>query len=224
GGDPDRPGKEDPLDPLLWQSERPDEPAWDTALGHGRPGWHIECSTIALKYLGTTIDVQGGGSDLIFPHHEMSAAQSEVLTGEAPFARFYVHSGMVSWQGHKMSKSRGNLVFVSSLRREGVDPMAIRLALLAHHYRSDWAWTPFGLVGAQDRLDLWRQATALARTQSTEPVVSRVREVLSDDLKTPSALDAVDTWARDSLTSGGPEAGGGEAIIHMVDALLGVQL
>ncbi len=224
GGDPDRPGKEDPLDPLLWQSERPDEPAWDTALGHGRPGWHIECSTIALKYLGTTIDVQGGGSDLIFPHHEMSAAQSEVLTGEEPFARFYVHSGMVSWQGHKMSKSRGNLVFVSSLRREGVEPMAIRLALLAHHYRSNWAWTPFGLVGAQDRLDLWRQATALARTQSTEPVVSRVREVLSDDLKTPSALDAVDTWARDSLTSGGPEAGGGDVISRMVDALLGVQL
>ncbi|MBT5861074.1 MAG: class I tRNA ligase family protein, partial [Alphaproteobacteria bacterium] len=124
GGDPEREGKLDPLDPLLWKSERPDEPAWNTVLGHGRPGWHIECSTIALTYLGNQIDVQGGGSDLTFPHHEMSAAQAESLTGIEPFARFYVHSGMVSWQGHKMSKSRGNLVFVSTLRHEGVEPAA----------------------------------------------------------------------------------------------------
>ena len=137
GGDPEREGKLDPLDPLLWKSERPDEPAWNTVLGHGRPGWHIECSTIALTYLGSQIDVQGGGSDLTFPHHEMSAAQAESLTGIEPFARFYVHSGMVSWQGHKMSKSRGNLVFVSTLRHDGVEPAAIRLALLAHHYRSE---------------------------------------------------------------------------------------
>jgi L-cysteine:1D-myo-inositol 2-amino-2-deoxy-alpha-D-glucopyranoside ligase len=224
GGDPDREGKEDPLDPLLWQSEKPDEPAWDTALGHGRPGWHIECSAIALKYLGESIDVQGGGSDLIFPHHEMSSAQSERLTGQIPFARFYVHSGMVSWQGHKMSKSRGNLVFVSSLRQEGIDPMAIRLALLAHHYRADWAWTPQGLQGALDRLELWRSASALSHSCPAEIVLERVREVLSDDLRTPSALDAIDDWARESLSRGGGDADGPQLIKDLVDSLLGVAL
>jgi len=224
GGDPSREGKEDALDPLLWQSEKANEPAWDTALGHGRPGWHIECSAIALKYLGPSIDVQGGGSDLIFPHHEMSAAQSERLTGQVPFARFYVHSGMVSWQGHKMSKSRGNLVFVSTLRQEGVDPMAIRLALLAHHYRTDWAWTPQGLQGAIDRLELWRSAVSLPNTLPAEPVVQRVREVLSDDLKTPSALDAIDDWARESLTYGGSDPTGSRQITALVDSLLGVAL
>lgn len=224
GGDPDRQGKENALDPLLWQLEKPNEPAWNTPLGHGRPGWHIECSAIALKYLGSTIDVQGGGSDLAFPHHEMSAAQAERVTGEIPFARFYVHSGMVSWQGHKMSKSRGNLVFVSILRHEGVDPMAIRLALLAHHYRSDWAWTPHGLQGANDRLDLWRAAISQAVTMPSEILLTRVREVLSDDLKTPSALDAIDFWAQETLAGRGTESNGGALVRDLCDALLGVKL
>ena len=224
GGDPDRQGKENALDPLLWQLEKPNEPAWNTPLGHGRPGWHIECSAIALKFLGSTIDVQGGGSDLVFPHHEMSAAQAERVTGEIPFARFYVHSGMVSWQGHKMSKSRGNLVFVSILRQEGVDPMAIRLALLAHHYRSDWAWTPHGLQGAKDRLDLWRAAISQAVTMPSEILLTRVREVLSDDLKTPSALDAIDFWAQETLAGRGTESNGGALVRDLCDALLGVKI
>lgn len=224
GGDPDRAGKHDPLDPLMWKNERPDEPAWNTVLGHGRPGWHIECSTIALTYLGDQIDVQGGGSDLAFPHHEMSSAQAESITGREPFARFYVHSGMVSWQGHKMSKSRGNLVFVSTLRREGVDPAAIRLALLAHHYRSDWSWTQQGLEGALARLDLWRSATILTHSLAAESVLDRVREVMSDDLKTPSALDAIDNWARDSLHHGGSDAAAPALIKDMCASLLGVYL
>lgn len=224
GGDPGRKGKQDPLDPLLWQAEKPNEPAWDTNLGHGRPGWHIECSSIALKYLGQSIDVQGGGSDLIFPHHEMSAAQSERLTGSLPFARFYVHSGMVSWQGHKMSKSRGNLVFVSTLRGEGIDPMAIRLALLAHHYRSDWAWSQHGLQGAEERLALWREACSLEVALPGEPVLERVREALSDDLRTPSALDAIDHWARESLTRGGSDPQGAPLVEALCDSLLGVKL
>jgi len=224
GGDPDRVGKHDPLDPLLWKNERPDEPAWNTVLGHGRPGWHIECSTIALTYLGDQIDVQGGGSDLVFPHHEMSSAQAESITGREPFARFYVHSGMVSWQGHKMSKSRGNLVFVSTLRHEGVDPAAIRLALLAHHYRSDWSWTPQGLEGALARLDLWRSATSLTHSLAAESVLDRVREVMSDDLRTPSALDAIDNWARDSLHHGGSDASAPGLIKDMSASLLGVYL
>lgn len=224
GGDPSRPGKENALDPLLWQREKPDEPAWDTPLGHGRPGWHIECSTIALEFLGTRIDVQGGGSDLIFPHHEMSAAQAEALTGDAPFARFYCHSGMVSWQGHKMSKSRGNLVFVSTLRHQGIDPMAIRLALLAHHYRSDWAWTPQGLEGAEQRLDMWRSAVSRERAPDAGPVLERVREVLSDDLRTPSALDAIDSWARRTLDEGGSHTTSSTLVRDTVNNLLGVTL
>ncbi|MGH3369446.1 MAG: cysteine--1-D-myo-inosityl 2-amino-2-deoxy-alpha-D-glucopyranoside ligase, partial [Nocardioidaceae bacterium] len=141
GGDPDRPGKKHPLDCLLWQAERPGEPAWESSLGRGRPGWHIECSAIALEHLGETFDVQGGGSDLVFPHHEMSASEAQAACGGTPFARSYMHAGMVAYEGEKMSKSRGNLVFVSRLRHGGTDPMAIRLALLAHHYRCDWEWT-----------------------------------------------------------------------------------
>ncbi len=138
GGDPDRAGKRDPLDPLLWRGAREGEPSWPGGeLGPGRPGWHIECAVIALNLLGDRIDVQGGGNDLIFPHHECSAAHAERLTGEAPFAEHYVHAGMIGLDGEKMSKSRGNLVFVSRLRADKVDPMAVRLALISGHYRSD---------------------------------------------------------------------------------------
>ena len=224
GGDPVRDGKEDPLDCLVWQSARPDEPAWNTSLGHGRPGWHIECTAIALDHLGMGFDVQGGGSDLVFPHHEMCAAEAQVLTGTAPFARHYVHSGMVAWQGHKMSKSRGNLVFVSQLRHEGTAPAAIRLALLAHHYRSDWAWTPQGLEGARERLALWRSAVDLASGPDAAPVLERVRVALADDLRTPSALDAIDAWcvSAASGTSADPAAPG--LIRDLADGLLGVRL
>lgn len=224
GGDPERPGKQDPLDCLVWQSARLDEPAWDTPLGHGRPGWHIECAAIALDFLGMTIDVQGGGSDLAFPHHEMGAAEAQRVTREYPFARHYVHSGMVSWQGHKMSKSRGNLVFVSSLRNEGVDPMAIRLALLAHHYRSDWTWTPHGLEGATERLARWRAAAMLPTGPEAQTTLARVREVLADDLRTPSALDALDTWSHAALTKGGEDPAAPALIAQVADSLLGVRL
>jgi L-cysteine:1D-myo-inositol 2-amino-2-deoxy-alpha-D-glucopyranoside ligase len=224
GGDPDRPGKEHPLDCLVWQSERPDEPAWDTPLGHGRPGWHIECAAIALDHLGPTIDIQGGGSDLSFPHHEMGASEAQRLTGEWPFARHYVHSGMVAWQGHKMSKSRGNLVFVSQLRHDGVDPMGIRLALLAHHYRSDWAWTPHGLEGAMERLSRWQAAAALQYGPKTDLLLDRVREVLADDLRAPAALDAVDSWVHSALTQGGDDPAAPREMATIVDALLGIRL
>ncbi len=164
GGDPDRPGKRDPLDPLLWRATRPGEPSWPgLGLGPGRPGWHIECSTIALRHLGMGFEIQGGGTDLVFPHHEMSAVQATALTGRVPFAQAYVHQAMVGYQGEKMSKSRGNLVLVSALRRDGVDPMAIRLALLAQHYRRDWEWTDDRLTTAQERLTAWRAAVAASR-------------------------------------------------------------
>jgi len=224
GGDPVREGKEHPLDCLVWQNARPEEPAWDTPLGHGRPGWHIECAAIALDYLGPTIDIQGGGSDLAFPHHEMGASEVHRLTGEWPFARHYVHSGMVAWQGHKMSKSRGNLVFVSQLVREGTDPMAIRLALLAHHYRTDWVWTPHGLEGAHERLQRWTAASQLPYGPPVDPLIDRVREVLADDLRTPSALDAVDSWVHTALTRGGQDPASPGEMATLVDTLLGIRL
>lgn len=220
GGDPQRPGKEDPLDCLVWLAPRPGEPTWTTSLGEGRPGWHIECAAIALDHLGMTFDIQGGGTDLIFPHHEMSASEAQVLSQERPFARHFVHSAMVHWDGHKMSKSRGNLVFVSELRRQGIDPMAIRLALLAHHYRSDWAWTPQGLAGAEERLALWRQATSRPSAQPAGPLLSRVRSALWADLRTPEALDAIDDWCR----AEGTDTSAPTEVAAFVDALLGVRL
>jgi L-cysteine:1D-myo-inositol 2-amino-2-deoxy-alpha-D-glucopyranoside ligase len=161
GGDPARPGKKDPVDPLVWLAHRPGEPSWPSQFGEGRPGWHVECAAIATHYLGVTFDVQAGGRDLIFPHHEMSAAHARVAldgAGEPPFARRYAHSAMVRLNGEKMSKSRGNLVFVSQLLAEGHDPMAIRLAIIAHPYRPDWDWTPQSLSAAATRLAAWRAA------------------------------------------------------------------
>jgi len=224
GGDPTRPGKEHPLDCLVWQGARPDEPAWDTPLGHGRPGWHIECAAIAFDHLGMAIDVQGGGTDLAFPHHEMSASEAQVLTDSWPFARHYVHSAMVSWEGHKMSKSRGNLVFVSVLRHGAIDPNAIRLALLAHHYRSDWAWTDHGLEGAKDRLSLWRTAADTGRGPDAAPVLQRVREHLANDLRTPEALDDIDSWARAAVDGDGADEQAPGLIRAVADSLLGIRI
>jgi L-cysteine:1D-myo-inositol 2-amino-2-deoxy-alpha-D-glucopyranoside ligase len=169
GGDPERPGKRHPLDCLLWRAERPGEPAWPSPLGPGRPGWHVECSAIALAHLGGTVDVQGGGSDLVFPHHEMSASEAQVARPGEPFARSYVHGGMVAYEGRKMSKSLGNLVFVSTLREAGVDPTLIRLAIVAHHYRSDWEWTDADLRGAEERLAAWPRALSLIDAWAAEP-------------------------------------------------------
>jgi L-cysteine:1D-myo-inositol 2-amino-2-deoxy-alpha-D-glucopyranoside ligase len=224
GGDPDRPGKHDPLDCLVWQSARPDEPAWDTPLGHGRPGWHIECAAIALDHLGMGIDVQGGGTDLAFPHHEMSASEAQVLQGSHPFARHYVHSAMVAWQGHKMSKSRGNLVFVSTLRHSGTDPMAIRLALLGHHYRVDWSWTEQVLEEAERRLQQWRAAVSATTGPDAAPVLAMVRTALADDLRTPDALDAIDEWAMATQAGQGDDATAPALVRDTADALLGVLL
>jgi L-cysteine:1D-myo-inositol 2-amino-2-deoxy-alpha-D-glucopyranoside ligase len=238
GGDPDRPGKKDPLDALVWRAERPGEPAWGSRFGPGRPGWHVECAAIAAQYLGVAFDVQAGGSDLVFPHHELSASHARVASGQQSpgdhvFARLYAHSGLVAYQGAKMSKSLGNLVFVSRLRESGVDPMAIRLALLAHHYHSDWEWTDATLATAQTRLSTWRAATPPAAPPTAPPavrpstsasasatpspgiapaspgipaaaaVLQQVRERLADDLDAPGALAAIDAWA-DAVLSAPP--------------------
>ena len=246
GGDPGRPGKKDPLDALAWRAERPGEPAWDSRFGPGRPGWHIECAAIATEYLGPVFDVQAGGSDLVFPHHELSASHARVAfpprtpRDSTAFARVYAHAGMVSYQGHKMSKSLGNLVFVNRLVAAGVDPMAIRMALLAHHYRSDWEWTEAVLADADARLARWRAAIAHTEAAaSAGPVVSPsaaaaetlagVRARMRDDLDAPGALGIVDRWA-DRLLADAPtqitpaDVSGARLVRDTADALLGISL
>jgi L-cysteine:1D-myo-inositol 2-amino-2-deoxy-alpha-D-glucopyranoside ligase len=223
GGDPDREGKKDPLDALLWRRERPGEPSWESPFGAGRPGWHVECSAIALKYLGDAFDVSGGGSDLAFPHHEMSASHAHVATGRWPFARAHVHAGMVALDGEKMSKSLGNLEFASRLRKDGRDPSAVRLALLSDHYRADREWTPGLLRAAEDRLARWRAAVSADAGPEATTLLGEVRRHLADDLSTPAALSAVDRWAEEARLRGGPDADAPALVRDMVDALLGVR-
>jgi L-cysteine:1D-myo-inositol 2-amino-2-deoxy-alpha-D-glucopyranoside ligase len=224
GGDPDRPGKRSPLDPLLWRMAREGEPSWESDLGAGRPGWHVECAAIALNRLGTQIDLNGGGSDLIFPHHECGAAHAEAFTGVHPFARHYTHTGMIGLDGAKMSKSRGNLVFVSKLRAQDVDPNAIRLALLAGHYRSDREWTGELLTTAEERLARWREAVALPAGPPAADLVLRLRTHLADDLDSHAALAAVDAWVMQALERRGVDPEASAVVRAAVDALLGVAL
>jgi L-cysteine:1D-myo-inositol 2-amino-2-deoxy-alpha-D-glucopyranoside ligase len=226
GGDPDRVGKRNRLDPMVWRGERPGEPSWPGPRGQaGRPGWHIECATIALGTIGIGFDLQGGGSDLVYPHHEYSAVHGETLTATKPFARAYVHAAMIGLDGEKMSKSRGNLVFVSKLRGSGVDPMAIRLALLSGHYRTDREWSPELLRAAEERLDTWRRAVALPAGAPAGPVLHALRDRLADDLDSPGAIAVVDAWAAATLAGGDDvEDEAPSVVCDAVDALLGVSL
>ncbi|MDX6310147.1 MAG: L-cysteine:1D-myo-inositol 2-amino-2-deoxy-alpha-D-glucopyranoside ligase [Nocardioidaceae bacterium] len=229
GGDPDRPGKRDPLDCLLWRLAREGEPSWETELGAGRPGWHVECTAIALHHLGLAFDVQGGGKDLAFPHHEMSAGHAQAAFPGERFAKSYVHAGMVGYKGEKMSKSLGNLVRVSELRAEGIDPRVIRLALLAHHYRSDWEWTPDQLDAARRRLEGWRAAVRSGGCDATS-AMRAVREAMARDLDAPAALAALDAWASDAAshphhdTPTGPANGSGALVAAVAEESLGITL
>jgi L-cysteine:1D-myo-inositol 2-amino-2-deoxy-alpha-D-glucopyranoside ligase len=225
GGDPDRPGQRQPVDPLLWRRERAGEPAWDAGeLGRGRPGWHVECAVIARDGLGLPFDVLGGGRDLRFPHHEMSTSHARLLD-DGHGARAYVHTGMVGLDGKKMSKSLGNLELVSRLRGDGVDARAIRLALLAHRYRDDWEWTCGHVPAAQARLDRWWRAVSGVGGPDATAMLAQVREALADDLDTPAALAAVDAWADASMAGTGDLVEGAPGIVaRAVDALLGVRL
>jgi L-cysteine:1D-myo-inositol 2-amino-2-deoxy-alpha-D-glucopyranoside ligase len=225
GGDPGRAGKRQALDPLLWRVAREGEPSWPGGeLGAGRPGWHIECTVIAQKYLPAPFTVQGGGSDLIFPHHEMGAGHAYSLSG-IPLAQHYAHAGMVGLDGEKMSKSKGNLVLVSKLRAAGEDPAAIRLAILAHHYRSDWSWTEPGFTRAKERLDAWRHAVASAPEGSAAGLVAEMREALAADLNAPAAVDAVDRWAQAANAAAGAGCREDQALASdAINALLGIEV
>jgi len=225
GGDPNREGKEDPLDALVWRAQREGEPGWPSPFGIGRPGWHIECSAIALHFLNPdshdefAIDIQGGGSDLIFPHHDMSAAQGVIATGQK-FARFFVHAGMIGLDGQKMSKSLGNLLFVSRLIDGGVDPMAIRIALMGHHYRSDHMWGASEIDQATALVDRLRLNLSRVEVAPTSSVVELIVAALSQDLDTPRALAALKAWC-DGCDAGYVGGSPGE-LSRVIDDLLGL--
>jgi L-cysteine:1D-myo-inositol 2-amino-2-deoxy-alpha-D-glucopyranoside ligase len=232
GGDPTRNGKRNPLDPILWKAHTGNEPGWKSVHGFGRPGWHIECCVISLRYLNgpdfmspasgdTLIDIQGGGSDLLFPHHFMSAAQAQAMTGKT-FAKAYIHAGMIGLDGEKMSKSKGNLVFVSKLIEHGFDPMAIRAALMLSHYAEDRMWTSASLQAGQDLISLVRSALSKTEVSPAEPLISHIKSALADNLDTPSALNALAKWSEDSLINGNVDEAG--IVARALDTLLGLAL
>ena len=227
GGDPTRPGKKDPLDCLVWMSQRPNEPGWESSIGLGRPGWHIECTAIALKYLdpsdldSTLIDIQGGGSDLIFPHHEMCAAQAHVLTGKE-LASSYVHTGMIGLDGEKMSKSKGNLVFVSRLVASRTDPMAIRWALMSDHYRINRMWSDSLLHQAETQLTSLKTALNSDQCAPTSSMIDEIVKALSDDLDTQRVISILNQWSAATLS--GEKGGSAADLRKYLDALLGLKL
>lgn len=227
GGDPSRAGKKDPLDALLWLAHRDGEPSWNSAQGEGRPGWHIECCAIALHYLApdqnseTAIDIQGGGSDLIFPHHEMSAAQGKILQGRE-FASHYVHSGMIGLNGTKMSKSIGNLVFVSKLVESGVDPMAIRWALMEDHYSKDRSWSDELLSSSIEWIVRLRRALSMMEVAPTSELIQGIINAQSDNLDTVKALALIKSWVEKSED----QSTGGNAgeLSRALDSILGLAI
>ena len=213
-------GKRAPADFALWKAAKPGEPTWESPWGPGRPGWHTECVVMALDLLGEGFDLHGGGIDLAFPHHEMSAAHGTVLTGDWPYARNHVHQAFVGYQGEKMSKSKGNLVLVSKLREAGADPMAIRLALLAHSSRDEWEWQDGELASAADRLRRWRVAASRPAAPPADQLIREMRAALANGLDAPSACQAVDRWC----AAEGDDTGGAAAAAVAIDALLGVDV
>ena len=230
GNNPDDPNKRDPLDFVLWQAKGEGEPAWVSPWGPGRPGWHIECSTMSAKYLGRPIDIHGGGADLIFPHHESEIAQAECGSGEGPFSRFWMHIAMVRYQGEKMSKSLGNLVMVRDLLQAGFHPDAIRLCMVAHHYRQPWTYEDGDIERASEIVERLRQAVKSASGDGSalDPALARVafRAAMDDDLDTPAALDIIIQLAEDILLSA-EEAGAvsvGQEALREMSGILGLRL
>jgi L-cysteine:1D-myo-inositol 2-amino-2-deoxy-alpha-D-glucopyranoside ligase len=222
GGDPKREGKKNPLDALLWMSHRQGEPAWPSIYGEGRPGWHIECAAIALKFANQDeefiIDIQGGGKDLIFPHHEMSASQVKLLTGK-PFARAYLHAALIGLDGEKMSKSKGNLVFVSKLIKEGVHPMAIRWSLLKRPYNLEYMWLRTETQIAQQEINALSRKLVQPNIPPTSNLIEEIYNFLADDLKSAQAISAINKWV---MTEG--SGGDVEMLKAVLDGLLGIAL
>lgn len=221
GGTPDDERQRNPLDFVLWRPSLPDEPAWESAWGPGRPGWHIECSAMALEHLGSTIDLHGGGSDLVFPHHECEIAQSEALS-DKPFANHWMHVGMVAYHGEKMSKSLGNLVFVSELR-DKYDPRAIRLAVHQYHYRHGFEWFDNDIQVGVKLLELLQDAARATAGPAPDEFTKAFRARIDDDLDTPGAIALLREFAR-AMTAGDETSGAAPDALRDAALLLGVEL
>ena len=226
GGDPDRPGKKHPLDPVVWMAHQGDDPSWESKFGLGRPGWHVECTAIAVHYLDSAdadpiIQIQGGGSDLIFPHHYMSEQIVRAAYGRG-FANNYVHSAMIHLDGEKMSKSKGNLVFVSKLLNQGIDPMVIRWALLSGHYQQDRSWSDELLQKATSEVSLLRSALAQSEVAETKELIQSIISDLANNLNTSAALNRLIAWAKSSQSS--PKVNESGLVSRAIDSLLGLAL
>ena len=226
GGDPDRPGKKHPLDPVVWMAHQGDDPSWESKFGLGRPGWHVECTAIAVHYLDSAdadpiIQIQGGGSDLIFPHHYMSEQIVRAAYGRG-FANNYVHSAMIHLDGEKMSKSKGNLVFVSKLLNQGIDPMVIRWALLSGHYQQDRSWSDELLQKSSSEVSLLRSALAQSEVAETKELIQSIISDLANNLDTPTALNRLIAWAKSSQSS--PKVNESGLVSRGIDSLLGLAL
>ena len=227
GGDPERVGKQNPLDALLWLAKRPDEPSWPSKFGEGRPGWHIECAAIALKFAVPDaeyiLDVQGGGSDLIFPHHEMSASQTKALTGKS-LARAYVHAGMIGLDGEKMSKSRGNLLFISKLISSGISPISIRWALLKRHYRQDYMWQGPEFDIATKELNILFERINNPELPAIEQLIADIYLAIASDLDTPTAIAKILEWCTQTTTLSKEPSEDRVKLLNVLDALLGIKI
>ena len=226
GGDPDRPGKKHPLDPVVWMAHQGDDPSWESKFGLGRPGWHVECTAIAVHYLDSAnadpiIQIQAGGSDLIFPHHYMSEQIVRAAYGRG-FANNYVHSAMIHLDGEKMSKSKGNLVFVSKLLNQGIDPMVIRWALLSGHYQQDRSWSDELLQKATSEVALLRSALAQSEVAETKELIQSIISDLANNLDTQAALNRLIAWAKSSQSS--PKVNESGLVSRAIDSLLGLAL
>ncbi|HSG16505.1 MAG TPA: cysteine--tRNA ligase [Anaerolineae bacterium] len=230
GNRPDDPNKRDPLDFVLWQAEADGEPAWESPWGSGRPGWHIECSTMSAKLLGRPIDIHGGGADLIFPHHESEIAQAECGSGEGPFSRYWMHIAMVRYQGEKMSKSLGNLVMIRDLLQAGFHPDAIRLCMVAHHYRQPWTYEDADIERSAEIAENLRRAVTASsgEGQAMDPALAQVafRAAMDDDLDTPAALDIMIQLADDILLSAeeGGDVSWGQKALREMSGIMGLRL
>ena len=228
GGDPTREGKAHPLDPILWLKNKDQEPGWESPFGFGRPGWHVECTAIALDYLDRNeedyvIDLQGGGNDLLFPHHFMSAQLIKAATGR-DFAKFYIHTGLVGYEGEKMSKSKGNLEFVSRLIKQGVDPVVIRWALIRNHYQSYREWNVGLLQNSVSEVDLIRKALAKSEVSPVDELIEEIISALSNNLQTQVVTDLIIAWARNSLAGDDATSFKNDSgkLSRVLDSLLGL--
>ncbi|MBI4123162.1 MAG: cysteine--tRNA ligase [Parcubacteria group bacterium] len=226
GNDPKDPNKRDSLDFMLWQARKKGEPFWNSPWGTGRPGWHIECSVMSTSYLGDTVDIHGGGSDLIFPHHESEIAQSEAATGKR-FVRHWMHTGMLKYKGEKMSKSLGNLVLIRNLKKK-YSANAIRMYLLSHHYRSVFEFYEKNLKGAQQREELFKKVWRLQSQTGSSLNISEYREefhkAMNDDMNTPQALKTMERLAKRILKEKEKNITAAKAFLNIAFGIMGLTI